>query len=190
MKTLILCDSGSRQYQGLDLCRRTQEAVQNAGSEVQAIALYGDEIRPCLGCFGCWVKTPGLCVMTEDCVNSVARQEIQSDALVILSKITYGGYSYDIKSFLDRSIPNISPLFEVVDNTMRHKMRYERFPDMISIGYGAPGPAERQTFINLAAHNAMNMRPMKHFAFAAQNTDEFEETMKSLEAIINREVQS
>jgi multimeric flavodoxin WrbA len=114
MKTLILCDRESTRYDGLNLCLQTQTAVRNAGSEVQTVTLNGDEIKPCRGCYHCWVKTPGLCVMTDDCANAVSRQLIQSDALIMLSKITYGGFSYDVKSFMDRSIPNLSPFFEIV----------------------------------------------------------------------------
>ncbi|HCJ57263.1 hypothetical protein [Lutispora sp.] len=28
-----------------------------------------DEIKPCIGC---WVKTPGLCVITNDCANHIS----------------------------------------------------------------------------------------------------------------------
>jgi len=190
MKTLILCDKESTQYDNLNLCEQTRTAVQAAGSEAQVVELDGDEIKPCRGCFQCWLKTPGLCVMTDDCANTVSMQEIQSDAMIVLTKITYGGYSYDLKSFLDRSIPNLSPFFEIIDGEMHHKMRYDRFPYMITIGYGACTPKERQTFFALAERNALNLRPPKHFAFVVQNTDELEKTMKSLESVLFREVQA
>ena len=188
MKTLILCDRESADYNGLNLCYQVQTAVLEAGSDVNTFVLNGDEIKPCLGCFQCWVKTPGLCIMTDDCANNVAGQEVQSDALILLSKICYGGYSYDIKSFLDRSIPNISPFFEIVHGEMHHKMRYERFPYMITIGYGTYTPQEREIFINLAERNALNMRPPKHFVCTMQNAEEISETLKSLSNVLSKEV--
>jgi len=150
--------------------------------------LNGDEIKPCIGCFKCWIKTPGLCVITNDCANTVASQEIQSDVVVFISKINYGAYSYDIKSFLDRSIPTISPFFEIFLGDMRHKMRYDHSPIIITIGYGNFTPEERETFIDLTERNALNMRPPKHSVFILQSADEIDETMKALENFLSLEV--
>ncbi|MCL2337042.1 MAG: flavodoxin family protein [Firmicutes bacterium] len=188
MKTLLLCDRESVRYDGLDLCAQTQTTVQKAGGQTQTIILNCQEIKPCRGCFHCWLKTPGLCVMTDDCANTVSRQEIQADAVILLSKITYGGYSGDVKAFLDRSIPNISPFFELVKGTMRHRRRYDRFPYLISIGYDARTPKEQQTFLTLAERNALNMRPPQYFAFTMQSSGEVEATMQALEDILRREV--
>jgi len=188
MKILILCDRESLSFDGLNLPFQAQKTMEKLDNEVQVIELNGDEIKPCVGCFKCWVKTPGLCVMTNDCVNTVARQKIQSDVVVFLSKINYGAYSYDIKSFLDRSIPTISPFFEIVLGEMRHKMRYDHSPVMITIGYGTCTPQECQTFINLTERNALNMMPPKYSVFILQSADEIGETMKSLENFLSSEV--
>ena len=135
------------------------------------------------------MKTPGLCIITDDCANEVACHEIQSDVVVFLSKISYGGYSYDIKSFLDRSIPNISPFFEIVNGEMHHKMRYDHFPVMITIGYGDYTSKEHETFIKLAKRNALNMRPQKHAVFIVKDEDKIEEAMESLKKVISEEVE-
>ena len=188
MKALILCDKESSLFCGVDLRSHAQAAVIEAGSEAEIVDLDGDQIAPCLGCFQCWTKTPGLCIQTHDCANRVAGQEIQSDVVIFLSKITYGGYSYDIKAFLDRSIPNISPFFENVHGETHHKMRYERFPYMMTIGYGEYTARERETFIRLAERNARNMRPPKHFVYTARNADEVNETIRSLKNALLCEV--
>ena len=188
MKVLILGDRASLSYGGWDLYAKVCLAVKETGADVAAVVLNGDELGPCLGCYMCWVKTPGFCIRTNDNANALARQEIQADAVVFLSKITYGGFSYDLKSFLDRSIPNLSPYFEIVLGDMRHGKRYERFPQMISIGYGADAPEEEQTFISLAARNALIMRPLKHFAFTLQNKDELNQTTQALKKVLLQEV--
>jgi len=190
MKTLILCDRESSSYRALDLCSLLQMTVKETGSEVKTVNLNGDEINPCLGCFHCWVKTPGLCVQTHDCANTTAAEEIQSDVVIFLSKITYGAYSYDIKSFIDRSIPNISPFFEIVQGEMRHKMRYKRFPYMITIGYGESTAEECKTFTSLAERNALNMRPPKYFVYTVENAEEANEAMQSLKNVLLHGVRS
>jgi len=180
MKAVLLCDRESLSYDGLNLSSKIESIVEKSNIEVELITLNGDEIKPCFGCFKCWVKTPGLCIMTSDCANTVARKEIQSDFMIILSKIEYGAHSHDIKSFLDRSIPNLAPFFEIVKGEMRHKMRYERFPIIITIGYGDFTDQECQTFINLAERNALNMQPPKHFVFTMQNINEIDKIAQSL----------
>ena len=188
VKTLILYDRESTCYDNRDLCAQIRDIVRESGGEATVVRLNGDEIKPCRGCYRCWVKTPGQCILTDDCVGTVSGQEIKSDVVILLSRITYGGYSYDIKSFLDRNIPNILPFFEIVNGEMHHEMRYEHFPYMISIGYGDFTPQERQTFVSLAERNALNMRPPKHFAFAMRDAAEMRETMQALKTILSKEV--
>ena len=172
MKTLILCDRESAHFDGLDVGAAIEAALRDAGGDTDLVVLNGDETHPCLGCFHCWVKTPGQCKQTRDAANAVARKEVQSDAVVFVSRITYGGFSYDTKSFLDRSIQNLAPFFEIVDGTMRHSMRYQRIPALISVGYGDCADAERETFVALAAHNARNWRTPRHAVFTARDATE------------------
>jgi multimeric flavodoxin WrbA len=184
MKTLILCDRESLDYDGLDLCSQALEAVRGAGGEAREIVLNGDEIKPCRGCFRCWVKTPGVCIITEDGANQAAEAEVGADAVILISRIRYGGYSYDMKSFLDRSIQNISPLFEIVNGEMHHKKRYENFPCIIALGYGKHSERERQTFEALVERNALNMRTKRHFVFTAQDAGEISAAMQGLKDVL------
>lgn len=188
MKVLILCDRKSADVAGYNLWAHVEEAIKEKGCEVQAAVVSADEVKPCLGCFGCWVKTPGLCVITNDCANSISQAEMQADALVILSELTYGGFSPDIKAFFDRSIPNISPRFKIHHNEMHHKMRYEKFPCWIVLGYGDSTEEEREIFRELAQRNALNMQPPKHFCLTAQSETEYSDAVRELGRILAEEV--
>lgn len=181
MKALLLCDRESSDACGLDLAARVENIMRTIGYEVNTVVLDSDSIKSCVGCFGCWVKTPGLCVITNDSANDISNMEINADALVLLSRITYGGYSADIKAFLDRSIPNILPYFEIYKGEMHHKMRYSRFPAWITIGYGETTGREKETFCALAERNALNLRPPMHSAFTVQNSDEADDVFILLE---------
>lgn len=81
------------------------------------------EIKPCVGCFGCWLKTPGECVI-KDGYNRMGALIHQADELVVMSKYTYGGFSSFVKNVFDRSIGWVLPYFTIVDNEMHHKKRY------------------------------------------------------------------
>ncbi|MBO6205783.1 MAG: flavodoxin family protein [Lachnospiraceae bacterium] len=80
-------------------------------------------IKPCAGCFGCWVKNPGECVI-RDGYHRMGAMIHRSDEVVIMSRYTYGGVSSFVKNVLDRSISFVLPFFEIVDGEMHHKSRY------------------------------------------------------------------
>lgn len=188
MKTLILKDRKSMSYFAQDLALLLRKTVEGAGSEVTCVTLNGDEILPCRGCFQCWVKTPGLCIMDSDSVNDTGALLIQSDVVIFLSEICYGGFSYDIKSFLDRIIPNIMPYFEIVNGEMHHVKRYERFPVIVAIGYGDFVKEESQLFKEIIVRNALNMRPPCHFAFTIENQDKIDDVLRQLGTVLSEEV--
>jgi multimeric flavodoxin WrbA len=48
-------------------------------------------IPDCQGDFGCWTATPGICVQAGP-HRDVARDLIQSDPVVWLTPLTFGGY--------------------------------------------------------------------------------------------------
>jgi len=87
--------------------------LQAGGCEVEQIRLEELDIAPCLGCFGCWVKTPGVCVI-DDAGRDLAKKAIQCDLLTFVTPITFGGYSYQLKKAADRLIPLILPYFQLV----------------------------------------------------------------------------
>ena len=84
-------------------------------------------IRNCIGCFGCWIKTPGQCVM-KDGYENMGSILSQADTVTIISKCYYGGYSPFVKNVLDRSIPFLLPFFKMIDNETHHIKNHSNFP--------------------------------------------------------------
>lgn len=81
-------------------------------------------IKPCVGCFGCWVKTPGQCVI-KDGYDRMGAYYAEAKEVVIISRYTFGGFSGFIKNVMDRSIGYILPFFEFRKGEMHHKSRYK-----------------------------------------------------------------
>ena len=178
MNVLMLCDRESAR--GKNHKNALENALTDAGHKVDALVINREEIKPCMGCFGCWVKTPGRCVITDDEMNEISGKQMTSDAVIILTEIIYGGFSADIKSYLDRAIQNIGADFEVYKGEMRHKKRYENFPFFIAVGYGDAGEPERQTFTRLIQRNALNMRPEKFLALTVSNDETHKRAIRSV----------
>lgn len=163
MKILILCEASSAPL-GIETKNIMASSLLQVGHFIETVIVDSKKLKPCMGCVGCWLKTPGQCVITSDEVNSIAQKQINADAIIIISKITFGGFSADIKAFLDRSIQNIMPFFASYNNEIHHPARYKHFPAWVAIGYGNVSKAEQQTFTQLAVRNALNMHPKYHTA--------------------------
>jgi len=179
MNILLLCDRKSS-GDGNQMLGAVQAVLERPGHKVQTVILNREELKPCIGCFGCWFRTPGKCVITNDAANSIASKEVNTDAVVLLCEITYGGFSADIKAFLDRSVQNILPFLVMYKGEMHHPMRYEHFPAWISVGYGDVSDAEKQTFIKLVERNALNLRPAGHLSLAVGNSGELEKQAETI----------
>lgn len=140
------------------------DLLAERGWDTDVLTLREMEIRGCLGCFSCWVKSPGECII-DDGGRDVARMSVQSDLVVWLSPVTFGGYSSELKKALDRMIPVVSPFFEIVDGEVHHRKRYETIPPVIALGSSAdPDGGEAATFRRLHERNARNLRPQSHAA--------------------------
>ena len=129
----------------------TNQLIQH-GWNVEPLELRNLKIAECVGCFGCWVKSPGTCVINDD-GRETTRKFIQSDLAIWLTPITFGGFSYELKKAFDRIIPLVLPYFEFYKGKTRHKARYEKYPKLLIIGVQNPGLEGEETFLELAERN-------------------------------------
>ena len=131
--------------------------LREKGWEVDIIRLADIRIAPCMGCFGCWVKTPGECVV-DDAGRDVARRVVQSDLVIYLTPVLFGGYSPELKKAVDRLIPNILPFFRRVKGEVHHVKRYARSARLVGIGILPDrNEEEAEIFETLVRRNAINM---------------------------------
>ena len=165
-RTALLLDGGSGDDPTLALVHHAIAETLTAGSwDVDDWCLRRETIAWCAGCFGCWVKTPGMCVHT-DAGREVAARVARSDLLVYLTPVTFGGYSSELKKALDHLIPILLPDLKKTGSDTRHPQRYERVHDLLAVGTvpaGEADSAEARTFRRLVERNAMNLRP-SHWA--------------------------
>jgi multimeric flavodoxin WrbA len=139
--------------------RGLTEKLGGSGWDVEVIELSEKNIGGCLGCFGCWVRTPGLCVQNDD-GSDIIKAVIRSDLTIFLTPVAFGGYSSELKKAVDRFICLGLPYFIRVKGEIRHPKRYDRYPDFAVIGI-LPHPDDEMaaTFKGLYARNMLNARP-------------------------------
>lgn len=191
MQALLLNGSSKDDALSQGICDIFVNELKEHDNKVEVINLCDTEIDNCLGCFGCWVKTPGICVI-NDAGWDLAKAVVRSDLVISVSPITFGGYSYELKKALDRLIPIISPFFRKVKGVVHHKARYERYPNVISVGtLSENNPELIKTFQNLVMRNAINMhnlvylsRVFLHSASPQELRKEIFEVLKEARVVI------
>ncbi len=134
-----------------------RDELKDRGWEESGIFLHEKHIVPCQGCFGCWVKTPGICLMDDD-GREVAKKAVQSDLMVFLTPVTFGGYSSVLKRAVDRLMQIILPFFMKINGEVHHKPRYARYPCLVGLGVlSKPDEEGERIFKTLVARNAVNL---------------------------------
>ncbi len=119
--------------------------------EIETKSIQKGELHFCVGCYGCWTKKPGECVI-NDAMAEINRTLNSSDVVVYLSPVVFGQYSPNIKNAIDRWLPNVLPLFvKKPDGTTGHPQRYPSMPLKIVIGYANAVSQEDASFFTSLA---------------------------------------
>jgi multimeric flavodoxin WrbA len=101
--------------------------MRDDGHHVEQLLLRNMKIKPCVGCFNCWLKTPGLCSIMDD-AHEVSRRYIQSNLVILASPLIMGFVSSLLKNAIDRNIPIVHPHLEDVGGEVHHRKRYDAYP--------------------------------------------------------------
>ncbi len=122
----------------------------------ECIDLSKLHIANCVGCFGCWTKTPGKCVIRDDAVQ-VYPLIAQSDRVLYVSRVKYGSYDTTMKTMLERAIPVQQAFIRLLHGETHHVQRNVKPKQAVIIGYGDLSEEEKDIFRQLIARNANNM---------------------------------
>lgn len=144
---VILHDLTEKMWEKLHMeLKEGDEVVSGSGKE-----------KFCTGCFGCWLKTPGRCVI-PDAFQCMGEKLAKAEELIIISRCSFGSYSSAVKNILDRSISYISPFFVIRKGEMHHKPRYKNSLTVSALFYGPDiTDDEKETARRLVEANALNM---------------------------------
>ena len=128
-----------------------------AGTTVKTVALREIQLHQCIGCFSCWLKTPGKCIHTADAGSALLQELLSSNIIVFFTPVVFGGYSSELKKLIDRFLPMALPFFEKRAGELHHPRRYATFPHIVGIGiHPNPTPEITKCFQNLVGRNAVN----------------------------------
>ncbi len=101
------------------------ETLAGRGHELNVLLLRDMALEDCTGCYSCWLRTPGRCVLKDD-QSQVLAGYVWADVAVLASPVGMGYLSSKIKKSQDRLIPLVHPFLRLDGDRMAHLPRYEK----------------------------------------------------------------
>lgn len=104
MKILVL--NGSPRAERSNTLKLTEAFLAGfpAEHEREIVHVARLNIKPCLGCFSCWTKTPGECVISDD--MDIIREKITAaDVIIECFPLYFFGMPGSFKAMTDRCLP-------------------------------------------------------------------------------------
>lgn len=136
-----------------------EEGKQLALSYDKPLQVVGNDgtIKHCVGCFGCWTKNPGICILDDKYSKNGALLGHATEVHIV-SRCFYGGFSPFVKNVLDRSISYVHPDLRIREGKTHHRLRYEQPFKMKVWFYGnSITDNEKATAVKLVRANIINM---------------------------------
>jgi len=141
MKILVL--NGSPKVKS-DTFRLTDAFLKgmnrSAEHEVHILHVREKKIAPCRGCFGCWARGDGHCVIKDD-QNAILDLYRDADVIIWSFPLYCYGMPSHLKAVLDRTIPLVKmKMVQEADGTVRHEalVDFSRIHTVIICGCGFP----------------------------------------------------
>jgi len=152
--------------------------------EILHFILKDDDIHHCVGCFKCWMKTPGVCVFDDDS-REINHAVINSDFVLWASPLVMGFPTSILKKKMDRTIPLIHPYFQIVQGETHHLSRYERYPlfGLLLQQESADTKANISIVAQLFSRTALNIK--SRLCFAATTEESVKKTAARIEDLKN-----
>ena len=162
------------------------ELLEQAAAEVRTFPLRELKLTHCIGCFGCWLETPGVCRF-RDAGREIAQEIMESDTIILLTPVSFGGYAPQLKLMVDRFLPTLLPYFGLYHGEVHHRPRYARYPRWVGIGVQrGPDPEEARLFKLLVGRNAINFHAPSYAAEVVQSTDDRARLQEALRSALER----
>ncbi|RJP21291.1 MAG: flavodoxin family protein [Candidatus Omnitrophota bacterium] len=98
------------------------EGATEAGAEVEILYSRKLDVKPCLGEYACWLKSPGVCLQHDD-MREVLPKLKEADAIVFAVPVYCDGVTGPMKNLMDRMIPIAEPFIEMRRGHCRHPAR-------------------------------------------------------------------
>ena len=163
------------------------EGMRDAGAAVEVINLYKKNIKNCIGCFTCWSKTPGKCIHKDDMTDGIYPKYLDADLLVLATPLYHFTVNATMKVFIERTLPDLQPFFELRNGVTRHPMRHETPPVVALSVAGFPEEsifAQLSSYMNFLYHDRLLAEIYRPAAESMKSSGEGEKVADILDATV------
>ncbi len=101
------------------------KGMAEAGAEVEVVDLRKKEVKFCIGCYTCWTRTPGKCILKDDMTAELFPKWLTSDLVVYASPLFHFTINAQMKAFIERTLPVLQPFFEKKGGETVHPWRHK-----------------------------------------------------------------
>jgi len=122
--------------------------LKSSGADVTEVMLKDKEIKHCTGCYTCWTRTPGRCVLRDD-MDILLPQLEQADLVVYATPLYYFSVPGKLKDLMDRGLPMLDPFLIPGEERTGHPRRKEKEQRFVLIS--TAGFPEKSVFRPLEA---------------------------------------
>lgn len=144
---------------------QVQSALESENHTVIRLDLRDLPLRYCIGCWGCWVKTPGECVSRDGSLE-IDRAVINADFVLWAAPLKMGFPVELLKMAQDKHLPLLHPYMVVDQGEAHHLKRYERYPRLGLLVEKETGTSERdlQIVADIYCRTALNFKTRLEFS--------------------------
>ena len=127
MKILLI--NGSPKGNASNSLRLAKAFIEGYGdavpeAETELVNLREKRIEPCRGCFGCWSRTEGRCVIEDDAAELLEKR-INADLVIWSFPLYFFNVPGPLKNFIDRQLPMTLPFMERGAESGGHPLRFD-----------------------------------------------------------------
>ena len=141
MKILVLNGSPKKRSDTFRLTDAFLQGLNREGAhEVHIVNVIDQKIAPCRGCFGCWKRMDGHCVI-QDGQNAILDLYRNADVIIWSFPLYCYGMPSHLKAVLDRTIPLVKmKMVKNADGTVRHEALadFSKIHTVVICGCGFP----------------------------------------------------
>lgn len=101
-----------------------EESACGQTPAVETLHVAKLDIKPCLGCFSCWSKTPGTCCLHDD-MQAIIEKILWADVIIWSFPLYYFGLPGPLKNLIDRQLPMSLPFMSTGTKSGGHPSRYD-----------------------------------------------------------------
>jgi multimeric flavodoxin WrbA len=135
----ILVINGSPKGERSDTLKITKAFLEGIGETAEIVDTMKVDVKPCLGCYACWSKTPGRCVQQDD-MAGILKKMVESDLVIWSTPLYCYSVPANCKAVLDRLLP-LTQMAQLVDENGKtyHPTREKhKTKSMLISGCGFP----------------------------------------------------